>query len=225
MISGLKGTTANPGDIIVVGLKEKELKRRIECLPERNTSYGFHLRPKKCFRQIQRQSQRRYLPKANGQPARYIPPPELRQAMYCQNGTTDSPFTYSRRFEDLSASVKQQQQEREFSFSHIDNSYQRSALTSMASPIIPHTYNDDSRYVCVSLDYVPDRGRMLWSRWILIMLCLCQLISAFAVIGCHAIDFSEDTKLEVGVSLGLLLESEAPMHREPPFNAYFLAHV
>lgn len=82
------------------------------------------IKPHQGFRQIQRQSQRRYVPKANGQPARYIPPPELRQPIYYQNGTTDSPFTYSRRFEDLSASVKQQQKEREFSFSHIDNSYQ-----------------------------------------------------------------------------------------------------
>lgn len=56
----------------------------------------------------------------------------------------------------------------------------------------------------MSLDYVPDRGRMLWSRWILILICLAQLLSAFAVIGCHAMDFSEDTKLEAGVSLGIL---------------------
>ncbi|EUB56269.1 hypothetical protein EGR_08884 [Echinococcus granulosus] len=62
----------------------------------------------------------------------------------------------------------------------------------------------NAEQICVSLDYVPDRGRMLWSRWVLILICLTQLLSAFAVIGCHAVDFSEDTKLEVGVSLGIL---------------------
>ncbi|VDM25553.1 unnamed protein product [Hydatigera taeniaeformis] len=64
--------------------------------------------------------------------------------------------------------------------------------------------SDDTEQICVSLDYVPDRGHMLWSRWVLILACLAQLLSAFGVIGCHAMDFSEDTKLEVGVSLGIL---------------------
>ncbi len=57
----------------------------------------------------------------------------------------------------------------------------------------------------VTLDYIPDRGPLLWTRWFLMLLSLTQLLSAFAVVGCLAVDFSEDTRLEVGVSLGFLV--------------------
>ncbi|VDN96902.1 unnamed protein product [Rodentolepis nana] len=157
------------------------------------------IKPHQGFRQLQRQSQRRYNPRANGHPVRYIPPSDLRQSIYGQSEATESRrYDYSRTF------VEQDHHERVTPSSHISNNYQMSSRSSVGGPVILDTHSDRSPYVCVSMDYVPDRGRMLWSRWILIVLCLGQLISAFAVIGCHAIDFSEDTKLEVGVSLGLL---------------------
>ncbi|VDD79534.1 unnamed protein product [Mesocestoides corti] len=82
----------------------------------------------------------------------------------------------------------------------MDNKYPADSFTSQDA-FTPEI----SENLSVTLDYIPDRGPLLWSRWILILLCLVQLASAFAVIGCHVVDFSEDTKLEVGISFGLLL--------------------
>ncbi|KAM7533179.1 hypothetical protein Aperf_G00000119670 [Anoplocephala perfoliata] len=161
-------------------------------------------KPHRGLRQQQRRSQRRYIPRELGQQVRYIPPPDLRQPIYSQDGMREYPYSYSHRSEDFSGSNKQEQQEREFTLPQTGYNLQPTQK-SMTDHYVQNTYSDDSHYVSVSLDYVPDRGYMLWSRWILILLCLGQLSSAFAVVGCHAADFSEDTKLEVGLSLGLLI--------------------
>ncbi|KAL5965499.1 hypothetical protein TSMEX_006765 [Taenia solium] len=166
-------------------------------------------KPHRGSRQANRRSRRRYVPRANGQPnpLRYVPPLELRQSAYARNESIEPPTSQSRQSAELSW---QSRREEAPGFSYATDDHSSQAVPSLNKPAPlsvsnqPESTSADAEQICVSLDYVPDRGRMLWSRWILILICLAQLLSAFAVIGCHAMDFSEDTKLEVGVSLGIL---------------------
>ncbi|CDI97196.1 NADH ubiquinone oxidoreductase subunit 10 [Echinococcus multilocularis] len=160
-------------------------------------------KPHRGSRQAHRRSRRRYMPRANGQfnPVRYVPPAELRQPTYAKNEGLKAPALYSRR-SDEPIWQSRQNEEHGFSYAKDSQNFHKPAPLSVSNHPVSTFANAEQ--ICVSLDYVPDRGRMLWSRWVLILICLTQLLSAFAVIGCHAVDFSEDTKLEVGVSLGIL---------------------
>ncbi|KAL5104299.1 NADH dehydrogenase ubiquinone 1 beta subcomplex subunit 10 [Taenia crassiceps] len=179
---------------------------------ECNTNMDSRIAPPKPHRgsrQANRHSRRRYMPRANGQtnPARYVLPMELRQAAYTRKESNETLNLRSLLSDELSFQSGCEEA-KVFSFSTDD--YSSRAIPSLNKPAPlslrnrPDSVSADVEQICISLDYVPDRGRMLWTRCILILICLAQLLSAFAVIVCHAMDFSEDTKLEVGVSLGIL---------------------
>ena len=77
-------------------------------------------KPHRDFRQSQRRSQRRYMPKTSGQPnhIRYIPPPDLRQPVISQSGVAvRSRSPHSRRSDERSASFRREE-DRNISYSH-----------------------------------------------------------------------------------------------------------
>lgn len=155
-------------------------------------------KPHQGVRQAHRQSQRRFQQRKSGpdSPARYNPPPDLRYP---------PPL-----IESIPQTSSYSQQSRGFYEIHgIGDTRDAIAQSKQYAPT--HTYStrsaptvDDAQLLSVTLDYVPDRGPLLWTRWFLILICMAQLVSAFAVVGCLAMDFSEDTKLEVGVTVGLI---------------------
>lgn len=61
----------------------------------------------------------------------------------------------------------------------------------------------DGRPTYIGKDFVPHH--QLWPNWILSLLCFVQYVSCWVCIGYHAVNYNEDSGLEVGLSLGFLL--------------------
>ncbi|KAL7053576.1 hypothetical protein AAHC03_027030 [Spirometra sp. Aus1] len=55
----------------------------------------------------------------------------------------------------------------------------------------------------IGRDFVPHH--QLWPNWILALLCVVQYISCWVCIGYHATNYTEDSRLEVGLSLGFFI--------------------
>lgn len=123
-------------------------------------------------------SSRRYAPPSeSSSPLRYVPPPNLRRT-----DPYSSPSSRVTRSVDLPTTY----------------------ANPMKSVSIVSTQSTSTEFFLpITKDFVPNQD--IWSRAVLSVLCISQLICAWICVGYHIADFSEDSSLEIGLSLAFLI--------------------